>query len=157
MNQLSLHYKLKEGQIIALFDGLNEIFDPKLRQEIVTDIKRFSIDYPKNQIIVTSRWLGYKAQELSHAGFEHFMLQDLDKDQIENFIQRWHDLAFQNREDKSVKQKRLQKAITESKAIRELAGNPLLLTMMAVLNRTQELPRDRPKLYERASEVLLHQ
>ena len=80
-----------------------------------------------------------------------------NKDQIENFIQRWHDLAFQNREDKSVKQKRLQKAITESKAIRELAGNPLLLTMMAVLNRTQELPRDRPKLYERASEVLLHQ
>jgi hypothetical protein len=29
--------------------------------------------------------------------------------------------------------------------------------MMAVLNRTQELPRDRPKLYEKASEVLLHQ
>ncbi len=157
LNQLSLHYKLKKGQIIVLFDGLDEVFDPKLRQEIVTDIKRFSIDYPKNQIIVTSRWLGYKAEELSHAGFEHFMLQDLDKDQIKNFIQRWHDLAFQNREDKSVKQKRLQKAITESKAIRELAGNPLLLTMMAVLNRTQELPRDRPKLYERASEVLLHQ
>ncbi|WP_239005412.1 NACHT domain-containing protein [Gloeothece citriformis] len=29
--------------------------------------------------------------------------------------------------------------------------------MMAILNRTQELPRDRAKLYERASEVLLHQ
>ncbi len=109
------------------------------------------------QIIVTSRWLGYKAEELNHAGFDHFIIQDLDKDQIEDFIKRWHDLAFENRDDKTQKQERLQKAIKESKSIRELAGNPLLLTMMAILNRTQELPRDRSKLYEKASEVLLHQ
>ncbi|WP_239005413.1 NACHT domain-containing protein [Gloeothece citriformis] len=85
LNQLSLHYKLKKGQVIALFDGLDEVFEPKLRQEILTDIKRFSIDYPQVQIVVTSRWLGYKAEELSHAGFEHFMLQDLDKDSDRRF------------------------------------------------------------------------
>jgi HEAT repeats len=32
-----------------------------------------------------------------------------------------------------------------------------LLTMMAILNRHQELPRDRPELYNQASRVLLHQ
>ena len=157
LNQLALDDKLEKGQALVLFDGLDEVFNPQLRQEIVTDIKRFSIQYPQVQIIVTSRWLGYKAEELNHAGFEHFMIQDLDKDQIEDFIQRWHDLAFENRDDKTQKQERLQKAIKESKAIRELAVNPLLLTMMAILNRTQELPRDRSKLYEKASEVLLHQ
>ncbi|NCR40190.1 MAG: DUF1257 domain-containing protein [Microcystis aeruginosa W13-11] len=157
LNQLALDDKLNKGQVLVLFDGLDEVFNPQLREEIVTDIKRFSIEYPQVQIIVTSRWLGYKAEELNHAGFEHFMIQDLDKDQIEDFIQRWHDLAFENRDDKPQKQERLQKAIKESKAIRELAGNPLLLTMMAILNRTQELPRDRSKLYEKASEVLLHQ
>ena len=157
LNQLALDDKLKKGQALVLFDGLDEVFNPQLRQEIVTDIKRFSIQYPQVQIIVTSRWLGYKAEELNHAGFEHFMIQDLDKDQIEDFIKRWHDLAFENRDDKTQKQERLQKAIKESKAIRQLAGNPLLLTMMAILNRTQELPRDRSKLYEKASEVLLHQ
>ena len=157
LNQLALDDKLKKGQALVLFDGLDEVFNPQLRQEIVTDIKRFSIQYPQVQIIVTSRWLGYKAEELNHAGFDHFMIQDLDKDQIEDFIKRWHDLAFENRDDKTQKQERLQKAIKESKAIRELAVNPLLLTMMAILNRTQELPRDRSKLYEKASEVLLHQ
>ena len=157
LNQLALDDKLKKGQALVLFDGLDEVFNPQLRQEIVTDIKRFSIQYPQVQIIVTSRWLGYKAEELNHAGFDHFMIQDLDKDQIEDFIKRWHDLAFENRDDKTQKQERLQKAIKESKAIRQLAGNPLLLTMMAILNRTQELPRDRSKLYEKASEVLLHQ
>ena len=51
----------------------------------------------------------------------------------------------------------MQKAIRESKSIGMLAGNPLLLTMMAILNRNQELPRDRADLYAQASRVLLHQ
>lgn len=157
LNQQQLHDTLKTGQAIVLFDGIDEVFDPNLRDEVVTDIHRFTNDYPTVQVIVTSRWLGYKAQRLRDAGFQHFMLQDLDDAQIAAFMQRWHDLTFADTADKQRKQERLQKAIQESKAIRELAGNPLLLTMMAILNRNQELPRDRPELYNQASRVLLHQ
>ena len=157
LNQQQLHDKLSAGQAIALFDGIDEVFDPELRDRVVTDIHRFTNDYPAVQVIVTSRWLGYKAQRLRDAGFRHFMLQDLEAEQIEVFMQRWHDLTFLEGADKQRKQERLQKAIRDSKAIRELAGNPLLLTMMAILNRNQELPRDRPELYNQASRVLLHQ
>jgi len=157
LNQQQLHDKLKAGQTIALLDGIDEIFDPVLREQVVTDIHRFTNEYSTVRVIVTSRWLGYKAQRLRDAGFRHFMLQDLEADQIELFIQRWHDLTFVAGADKVRKQERLQKAIQDSKAIRELAGNPLLLTMMAILNRNQELPRDRPELYNQASRVLLHQ
>ena len=157
LNQQQLHDTLKTGQAIALFDGIDEVFDPSLRDEVVTDIHRFTNDYPTVQVIVTSRWLGYKAQRLRDAGFQHFMLQDLEDEQIETFIQRWHDLTFADGADKVRKQERLQKAVQDSKAIRELAGNPLLLTMMAILNRNQELPRNRPELYDQASRVLLHQ
>ena len=38
-----------------------------------------------------------------------------------------------------------------------LAGNPLLLTLMAIINRHQELPRNRVSLYEKSAEVLLQQ
>lgn len=157
LNQQQLHEKLKAGQAIALFDGIDEVFDPALRDEVVRDIHRFSNEYSQVQVLVTSRWLGYKAQTLRDAGFHHFMLQDLEEEQIEDFIQRWHDLTFQPGADKNRKQERLRKAVRDSKAIRELAGNPLLLTMMAILNRNQELPRDRPELYNQASRVLLHQ
>jgi hypothetical protein len=51
---------------------------------------------------------------------------------------------------------RLKEAIANSKAIQNLADNPLLLTMMAILNRRQELPRDRADLYDQASRVLLY-
>jgi predicted NACHT family NTPase len=157
LNQQRLHEELKAGRVIALFDGIDEVFDPELRDEVVTDIHRFTNDYPNVQVIVTSRWLGYKAQRLRGAGFRHFMLQDLDDEQIEAFIQRWHNLTFLDNADKVRKRERLQKAVHDSKSIRELAGNPLLLTMMAILNRNQELPRDRPELYNQASRVLLHQ
>lgn len=157
LNQQQLHAQLQQGEVIALFDGIDEVFNPALRDEVVKDIHRFTNTYPNVQVIATSRWLGYKAQRLRNAEFRHFMLQELDEGQIEAFIQRWHDLTFPEGADKTRKRDRLQKAIQDSKAIRELAGNPLLLTMMAILNRHQELPRDRPRLYERASEVLLHQ
>jgi predicted NACHT family NTPase len=85
------------------------------------------------------------------------MLQDLESDQIQDFIYRWHELTFTDEADKVRKRERLQQAIKTSSAIGELAGNPLLLTMMAILNRNQELPRDRPELYKQASRVLLHQ
>ena len=157
LNQQQLHEKLRSGQAVALFDGIDEIFDPVLREEVVTDIHRFSNDYAQVQVIVTSRWLGYKAQRLRDAGFRHFMLQDLEIEQIEDFLERWHELTFTDQADKVRKWERLQRAIQDSKSIRELAGNPLLLTMMAILNRNQELPRDRPELYNQASRVLLHQ
>ena len=159
LNQLELDKLLDSGNAIALFDGVDEVFDRELRQEVMTDIHRFSNRYEKVQVVVTSRWLGYKAEALRKAEFAHYMLQDLNDEQINDFLERWHGLTFAKGQqaERERKQGRLQKAIGESKAIRELAGNPLLLTMMAILNRNQELPRDRALLYERASEVLLYQ
>ena len=100
LNQQEFHDKLRSGQAVALFDGIDEIFDPVLREEVVTDIHRFSNDYAQVQVIVTSRWLGYKAQRLRDAGFRHFMLQDLEIEQIKEFLERWHNLTFTDEVDK---------------------------------------------------------
>jgi predicted NACHT family NTPase len=45
LKQQQLHDKLKAGQAIALFDGIDEVFDPALRDEVVTDIHCFTNDY----------------------------------------------------------------------------------------------------------------
>jgi hypothetical protein len=86
LNQQQLHEVLQSGDAIALFDGVDEVFDPHLRDVVVTDIHRFTNDYPQVQVIVTSRWLGYKAQPLRDAGFEHYMLQDLTDEQVGEFV-----------------------------------------------------------------------
>jgi hypothetical protein len=145
------------GRAVLLLDGLDEIFDVKTHEAVINDIQSFSSDYPHIHIIVTSRVVGYRMQRLRDAKFRHFMLQDLDADQIEAFVDHWHDETFDKPEEAAPKRERLKKAIRSSKPIAMLAGNPLLLTMMAILNRNQELPRDRAELYQQASRVLLHQ
>jgi GTPase SAR1 family protein len=157
LNQRKLHEHLQTGNVLVMFDGLDEVFDPRKREDVITDIHRFTNEYPNVQVIVTSRVIGYKPQRLRDADFRHFMLQDLDSAQIQDFIYRWHELTFIDEADKVRKRERLQRGIETSKAITELAGNPLLLTMMAILNRNQELPRDRAELYNQASRVLLYQ
>lgn len=157
LNQHQLDKQLKAGNALVMFDGLDEVFEPGKREDVITEIHRFTNDYPDVQVIVTSRVIGYKQQRLRDAGFSDFILQDLESEQIQEFMYRWHELTFNNEAEKVRKRERLQKAIENSSAIRELAGNPLLLTMMAILNRNQELPRDRTELYNQASRVLLHQ
>ncbi|BAY93198.1 MULTISPECIES: HEAT repeat domain-containing protein [unclassified Tolypothrix] len=156
LNQHQLQAQLKTGNALVMFDGLDEVFDSGKREDMITAIHRFTNEYPQVQVIVTSRVIGYKPQRLRDAQFRHFMLQDLDSQQIQDFIHRWHNLTFKYEVDKQRKKERLLRAIHTSKAMAELAGNPLMLTMMAILNRNQELPRDRAELYKKASELLLY-
>jgi predicted NACHT family NTPase len=140
-----------------MFDGLDEIFDPGKREDVITAIHRFTNEYPRVRVIVTSRIIGYKPQRLQDAEFHHFILQDLNAEQIQDFVRRWHELTFTDAGEKARIRDRMEKALAYSSTIRDLAGNPLLLTIMAILNRSQELPRDRAELYNQASRVLLYQ
>ena len=160
INQNELEKRFERGEARVLFDGLDEVFDLEQRDTVIAQIHDFTEDYPKVKVIVTSRIIGYKPQQLKDAEFNHFMLQDLEPEQIEDFLQKWHNLTYDEATEsqkKQDRQQRITKAIKESQAIQQLAVNPLLLTMMAILNRNQDLPRDRAKLYERSSELLLYQ
>ncbi|MEI2771619.1 MAG: HEAT repeat domain-containing protein [Candidatus Competibacter sp.] len=150
---------LESGRVQVFFDGLDEVFDPALREEVANVIRRFANDFPRVRIVVTSRVIGYKGESFRSADFRHFMLQELDDDQIATFLDRWHRNTYRSTEtaEQDEKHARLTCAIAGSWPIRELAGNPLLLTMMAVLNRYRDLPRDRAELYEECSKLLLQQ
>src|SRR6476661_529767 len=157
LNQHQLQEQLKAGEAVVMFDGLDEIFDPGKREDVITAIHRFTNEYPGVRVIVTSRIIGYKPQRLQDAEFHHFILQDLNAEQIQDFVRRWHELTFTDAGEKARIRDRMKRALAYSSTIRDLAGNPLLLTIMAILNRGQELPRDRAELYNQASRVLLYQ
>jgi len=114
----------------------------------------FTLDYPKVRVIVTSRIVGYKRKILDDAGFVHFTLQDFEEEQIETFLDRWYPLVVDEKEIENRKL-RITKALKNSPSIRQLAGNPLLLTILAIIGKHQELPRERWKLYDHAASVLV--
>ncbi|OUC15796.1 MAG: hypothetical protein B0A82_04870 [Alkalinema sp. CACIAM 70d] len=155
-DSLQLDQYLQSQPTIVMFDGLDEVFDRATQEAIKDEIVRFSQQYPKAKVLVTSRIIGYNPERLQQAGFQQFTIQPLDREEMHEFIDRWYDLALGSDPDKGRLVTRLKDAIEQSQAIQNLADNPLLLTMMAILNRRQELPRDRADLYDQASRVLLY-
>ena len=150
--------RLSSGAAAVFFDALDEVFDMPSRSAIATAIIVFSSTYPNVRIIITSRVIGYNARPFETAEFSQLMLQEMDDDQVKQFITQWHDVtwATDKTERREQKKQNLLSAVRESRAIRQLAGNPLLLTMMAILNRTlPQLPRVRVSLYEECSRLLL--
>jgi hypothetical protein len=144
------------GRALAIFDGLDEVFDRRRREEMANQIAGFAADHPQVRVIVTSRIIGYSRRILTDVGFRHFTLQDLDEPQTAEFLTSWYRLAIHDRpEDARIRRARLLDAMRHSHAIRELAGNPLLLTILAIIGKHQALPRERWKLYDHAASVLV--
>jgi len=86
----------------------------------------------------------------------HFTLQDLNEKQVKLFVKRWYRVALLSREaEAALLQNRIMKSFQESPSMRQLAANPMLLTIMAIIGKHQELPRERWKLYQHAACVLI--
>jgi predicted NACHT family NTPase/HEAT repeat protein len=150
-----LKAQLKTRPSLLIFDGLDEVFNPAERDKITQKIIGFAGKYPKARVIVTSRTIGYQGQGFQAANFNEYILQDLAHEQIKTFARGW--FSYQNQPKKAdFHYNKLQKALQESQAMQQLAGNPLLLTMIAIIVKPQKLPRERSKLYEQAAKVLCH-
>ncbi|HSV65233.1 MAG TPA: HEAT repeat domain-containing protein [Mycobacteriales bacterium] len=144
------------GQAVVIFDGLDEVFDPAVRETVSRQIVGFAARYPTARVLVTSRIIGYRRAVLAGAGFDHFTVQDLDRGQVEGFVSRWYELACPDDPSEAAqREQRLLAAVDGSPSLRELAGNPLLLTILAIIGRRQELPRDRRSVYAHAAAVLV--
>ncbi|MFJ1753902.1 HEAT repeat domain-containing protein [Kitasatospora sp. NPDC088134] len=144
------------ARTLVLFDGLDELFDPQVRELASRRIAAFAARYPQLRVVVTSRVIGYRREPLDAAGFGHYMLQDLDDGQIGDFAERWYANACPNDPVEAQRlRRRVTVAVASSAPVRELAGNPLILTILAIIGRRRELPRDRRTVYEHAVAVLV--
>ncbi|MEM8723873.1 MAG: NACHT domain-containing protein, partial [Cyanobacteria bacterium P01_G01_bin.39] len=60
LNQHELDTRFKQQSATILFDGLDEVFDPVLRGNVIAQIHNFTQTYPNVKVVVTSRIIGYK-------------------------------------------------------------------------------------------------
>jgi NACHT domain len=149
-------YLRQGGRALIVFDGLDEIFDPAVREQVTRQIEAFAGRYPQVRVIVTSRVVGYRRAMLDAAGFTHWMLQDLDAVQVRSFTSAWYAASCPDDPAEGARLRdRLLRAVEDSAAVGELAGNPMLLTILAIIGRRQELPRERRLVYEHAVMVLI--
>lgn len=149
-------YLRNDGRAVVIFDGLDEILDPKARETTTRQIAAFAAQYPRVRVVVTSRVIGYRRAPLNAAGFTHVTLQDLDQDQITQFVGRWYDSAYPSDPDEATqRQQRLLATIADSPSLQQLAANPLLLTLLTLIGQQQDLPRRRSAAYRHIVSTLV--
>ncbi|MFJ8579595.1 HEAT repeat domain-containing protein [Micromonospora sp. NPDC093277] len=149
-------YLRQGGQALFLFDGLDEVFDPAHRVEVAAQIATFATEYPGVRTVVTSRAAGYLRHTFANAGFDHFTLEDLDDERITRFLGSWYRYVMPTPAAEADRQRRqILDVVRGSQAMHEIAGNPLLLTLMAIVGRDHPLPRNRRRLYAHVTDVLI--
>ena len=161
-----LKKQLSKGCLLLL-DGLDEVDNsPQVRQALQQQIERFAREFSNVRIVVTSRPYAYGAGwELNR--FAVTRLLDFSPEQIDIFIDQWYTVTGQ--EDRTLgpdKAKEYAESLKNqvnpryqrTHNLRELARNPLLLTMMVYIHRGREggkLPHRREELYRLCITLLL--
>ena len=155
---------LNGGRSAVLLDGLDEVADPKLRRRVSRLVDSFTRAYASCRYVVTSRVVGYtEASQLSE-GYATTTVRDFTMDDVQVFLTQWHRLVAIGQmgpgeiaEAFAANQTRqLLDAIEKNDRVRELAINPLMLTVIALIHRDRvKLPDRRAELYQEAVDVLL--
>ncbi|CAF1209903.1 unnamed protein product [Adineta ricciae] len=189
---------VRQGQAVVIIDGLDEISVSDQRAKILHCLETFihthirapslrsvmddpnfvrHIDKPAetggNQILITSRIVGYHAAPLT-GQFSHYIIQPLSSKLMQAFVDYWFYhihanirsiLVSSNAEillDDSVWQDHAEPLKTQledrNSELRELASNPFLMSLIchiAFESNDAALPTKRVQLYERAINSIL--
>ena len=157
--------RLQGRQCAVLLDGVDEVADAAMRNRIARIIERFTNTYPDNRYVVTSRIVGYTDSARLGSDYAVTKVSDFSRADRELFVTHWNHaietaLSGHDSPDSRLRARRqtqaLLEAIENNERVRELAVNPLLLTVIALVQRYRaRLPERRSELYEEAIEVLL--
>lgn len=138
---------LSTGRMLVLLDGLDEVRDADSSQ-VLRQIQEFSQQFPQNQFVITCR---IAAKEYTFEKFTEVEIADFDDKQIADFSGKW----FRSKND-PIKAERFLQKLKEDEPIRELATNPLLLTLLClVFEDSGSFPINRAELYQTGVDVLL--
>jgi predicted NACHT family NTPase len=137
---------IKQGKALILLDGLDEIREENASR-ITKEIRDFSDQYHTNQFVITCR---IAAREYMFETFTEVEVADFNDKQIQTFITKW----FQAKESYSAEQ--FIEQLQSNRPIRELATNPLLLTLLLLeFEDSGNFSTDRAELYKRGITTLL--
>ncbi len=147
---------LDQGNVLLLFDGLDEVGGTEERSDLLLSIARLPTAYgslgSRNNVVVACRdraWGGGRA----YAPFEQLAISPMDRPRWELYLSRWCRAVWGDAADAVLEN--LNRALRSQRAIQEMAANPQTATMLAVLAHEGPLPTQRIELYEALVESAL--
>jgi HEAT repeat protein len=148
---------LTQQPCLLLLDGLDEIADLEARRRLLESLEAFSQNpqYEKVQCLLTSRFHGFQGIALG-ANFQQTEVHPFSEEDIALFIRHWYATAYADMAESQAEAQQLIEAIQANVGVKELAQNPLLCTIIAIIYRNNRiLPNRRVELYWKCCEALL--
>ncbi len=163
---------LRQGGVILLCDGLDELPFPEPRTQVSQALARLAQTIAAH-MVVTSRVKPYTSpgawQLPSDEGWRSHTIQPLAFGQVQAFVRRWYSSLAQPRAESTTPPRfsadiATQRAsaliadLRQQERVRTLVQSPLLLTMLAILHVNSEsgtIPPDRALLYEECVQLVL--
>jgi len=136
---------LVQGKLLVLLDGLDEVREID-SQRVLSAINSFYNQFDRNRFIITCRTA---AKEFAIEEFVEVELADFADNNIAEFVGKW--FAKKNPDKIPIFLQTLQR----NASIRELANNPLLLTLLCLIFEETNLPTNRLEIYREGVELLL--
>ena len=158
---------LSRGDALVMFDGFDEV-PPAERTKVSNWLSDEMRQYPESIFILTSRPTAYTEDYTARRPTTSFWIQDFNPEQRKQFVEQWYlcqeryARGGRNTPDVEAKAKeKAQKLLAQIDArpeLKDLAGNALLLNMMARFHRDKhgsELPQRKVELYQDICELQL--
>jgi formylglycine-generating enzyme required for sulfatase activity/energy-coupling factor transporter ATP-binding protein EcfA2 len=157
---------LASGGAALLLDGLDEVHDPVGKGVLAAQVRELyeRVRVRGNKLVLTSRIVGYREVRLTAPGLAEATLVDFGAEEIDEFAARWTAALERAASGGSVlallqaarEREELLAAVHGNPRVEELASNPLLLTILALMKRQGvRLPERRVELYEQYVRTLL--
>ncbi len=141
----SLKEVIAYGRALVLLDGLDEVREED-SSRVLKEIRDFSSQFRDNQFVITCR---ISALKYTFEKFTEVEIADFDDEQIYTFASNW----FQG---KAVKAESFIKRLEDNFRIKQLAANPLLLTLLClVFEESGDFPTNHSELYKEGLDALL--
>jgi predicted NACHT family NTPase len=134
-----------QGRALVLLDGFDEVRGEDYHR-ILKELRDFSEQFWQNQFVITCR---IAAWEYIFEKFTEVEVADFNKSQIAVFADKWF-------KDKPIRAETFLKYLDRNPRIKELAGSPLLLTLVCLaFEASGDCPSTRSELYKEGIDTLL--
>ncbi|WP_328689201.1 NACHT domain-containing protein [Streptomyces caniferus] len=151
---------LGAGRALLLIDGIDEAPESD-REQVRRKLGEWTLRYPGNVWIITSRPSAVPGNWLADDGFGEVSLAPMNREDVAAFIQRWHRAAAQQSPADLDRlghyERTLLNAVRITRDLGRLATNPLMCGLLCALHRDRRgyLPNGRKELYDAALSMLL--
>lgn len=175
--------ELAAGRVVVILDGLDEINETRLRRQVLDEIEAFDRNFVRselgyspeftqygNQLIVTSRIVGYEAMRLPPS-WRHVTIEEMSEQTVRRYWTRLFTaistdpvgpVSDETQKKISDDVERLSRQVFGAGPIGvgELARVPLLATIIAATfdaNDRENLPEHRVEIYETVTKTLVEE